>query len=257
MKVVILAGGKGSRLGGGVDAKPKPLVEVGGKPMLWHICKIFSAFGLNEFVICLGFKGDMIKEYFANYLLHNSDVTMDLETGVATYHREKSEAWKVTLIDTGLDTETGGRLRRVREYIKDDTFCMTYGDGVSDLDISALIDFHFGHKKSATVTAIQPPGRFGQFRLVDNRVTDFEEKPETGSNWINGGFFVLEPSVLDLIEDDSTLWERQPMSVLTDRNELMAYQHTGFWHCLDTMRDKHELETMWNGGNPAWKLWSD
>ena len=255
MKAVILAGGFGTRISEETHLKPKPLIEIGGMPILWHIMKIYSSYGINEFVICCGYKGYLIKEYFANYSLHMSDVTFDMEYDKIEIHQKFVEPWKVTLVDTGLDTMTGGRLKRVEKYIHDDTFCFTYGDGLSDINISKLIDFHKNKNKLATITAVQPPGRFGTLNLNRDTVKDFSEKTPGDGNWINGGFFVLEPKVLDYIKDNSTIWERQPLESLAKNDQLVAYRHTGFWQPLDTLRDKNQLEEMWNLRKAPWKVW--
>ena len=255
MKAVILAGGLGTRISEESHLKPKPMIEIGGKPILWHIMKSYSYYGINDFIICLGYKGYIIKEYFANYFLHMSDVTFDMARNRMEVHEQHAEPWKVTLIDTGQDTLTGGRLKRVRDYIGNGSFCFTYGDGVSDINISALIKFHRSHGKRATVTAIQPPGRYGSLNLQDTAVHSFQEKPAGDGAWINGGFFVLEPSVIDLIEGDQTSWESTPLNRLAEEGQLMAYQHTGFWQAMDTLRDKNQLEDLWRT-NPPWKVWS-
>ena len=255
MKVVILAGGLGTRISEETHLKPKPMIEIGGKPILWHIMKSYSSYGINEFVICCGYKGYMVKEYFANYFLHTSDVTFDMQNNTMDVHQKFAEPWKVTLIDTGLETMTGGRLKKVKNFVKDETFCFTYGDGVSDIDILKLIDFHKNNKTMATVTAIQPPGRFGTLDITENKITSFKEKPAGDGNWINGGFFVLEPAIFDYIEGDSTIWERTPLEKLAEEKELTAYKHTGFWQPLDTLRDKNYLEKLWDSGNTPWKNW--
>ena len=255
MKAVILAGGLGTRISEETSLKPKPLVEIGGMPILWHIMKIYSSYGINDFVICCGYKGYMIKEYFANYSLHMSDVTLDLKNDSKEIHHQTVEPWKITLVDTGLDTLTGGRLKRVKKFVDDDTFCFTYGDGVANIDISKLINFHKDKKKIATVTAVQPPGRFGKLEIKNNEVRTFNEKPVGDGNWINGGFFVLEPSVFDYIKDDSTIWEKVPLEKLTQQGSLSAYKHSGFWHSIDTLRDKNHLEELWKTQNAPWKIW--
>ena len=255
MKVVILAGGLGSRLSEETTVRPKPMVELGGKPVLWHIMKIYTHYGLTDFVICLGYKGYIIKEYFANYFLHMSDVTLDFRTNTTTVHQHSAEPWTVTLVDTGEKTQTAGRLARVREHLDDETFCMTYGDGLGSVDIAALLAFHRQHQTLATLTAVMPPGRFGVLDMTDEKINRFEEKPPSGDGWINGGFFVLEPPVLDLIEGDATLWEREPLETLASRNELAAYKHHGFWQPMDTLRDKLHLEALWNSGHAPWKVW--
>jgi glucose-1-phosphate cytidylyltransferase len=260
MKAVILAGGFGTRISEESGVRPKPMVEIGGKPILWHIMKIYSSHGINDFVICCGYKGHMIKEYFSNYFLHLSDVTFDLQKNEMEVHNKKSEPWKVTLIDTGENVMTGGRIKRVAEYIKDETFCLTYGDGVSDIDIKASIDFHKHQNAIVTLTAVQQPGRFGAFTLEseDSKITNFREKPKgDGRNnaWINGGFFIVEPKALDYIIDDQTVWEKEPLEGLAKTNKLAAYRHTGFWQPMDTLRDKNLLEDLWENGNSPWKTW--
>jgi len=255
MKTVILAGGLGTRISEESHLKPKPMIEIGGKPILWHIMKIYSHYGINDFVICLGYKGYVIKEYFANYFLHMSNVTFDMAQNKMEVHQRYAEPWRVTLIDTGTDTLTGGRLKRVREYVGDDTFCFTYGDGVTDLDIGAQLRFHREHGKLATVTAIQPPGRYGALNLNHAAVQNFQEKPAGDGAWINGGFFVLEPKVFDYIENDQTSWESTPLQALAEQGQLMAYQHSGFWQAMDTLRDKTQLEDMW-ASDPRWKVWA-
>ena len=257
MKVIILAGGYGTRISEESSVRPKPMVEIGDKPILWHIMKIYSCYGFNDFIICLGYKGYIIKEYFANYFLHRSDVTFDLKNNDMKVHQNGVEPWKVTLIDTGEKTMTGGRLKRVSDYIGNETFCMTYGDGVSDLNISNLIDFHKKQKTEATLTAVQPPGRFGAFTLSENngKITQFREKPKGDGAWINGGFFVLEPGVLEYIEGDSTVWELDPLKGLAHDGKLSAYKHNGFWQSMDSLRDKNVLEDLWQTGNPPWKIW--
>lgn len=255
MKCVILAGGLGTRLSEETVLKPKPMIEVGGKPILWHIMMLYSYYGVNEFVICLGYKGYVIKEYFANYFLHMSDVTFDMSSNRMEVHQNNAEPWRVTLVDTGEATQTGGRLRRVRPYLGDDAFCMTYGDGIGNVDISKVIEFHRGHGRLATVTATQPPGRFGALELDGDVVRSFSEKPHGDGAWINGGFFVLSPRVIDYIAGDETLWERDPIERLASEGELRAYFHDGFWQPMDTLRDKQNLESLWLGGRAPWKLW--
>ena len=255
MKVVILAGGFGTRLSEETDIKPKPMIEIGGKPILWHIMKIYSTYGFNDFVICLGYKGYVIKEYFANYFLHMSDVTIDLKNNQMEIHDVKAEPWKVTLVDTGLNTMTGGRIKRVQKYIGNDTFMLTYGDGVANINIKELLEFHKKHGKFATVTAVQPSGRFGALDLKDSQVKAFKEKPKGDGAWINGGFFVLEPQVFDYINGDETIWEREPLEDLAKDEQLMAYKHTGFWKPMDTLRDKRELQVLWESGEAPWKIW--
>jgi glucose-1-phosphate cytidylyltransferase len=257
MKAVILAGGFGTRLSEETGVRPKPMVEIGDKPILWHIMKIYSARGLNEFIICLGYKGYVIKEYFASYSLHMSDVTFDLRKNEACVHQNGTEPWVVTLVDTGEKTMTGGRLKRVKDYIGNETFCMTYGDGLTDLDVGSLIEFHKNQGTLATLTAVQPPGRFGAFSLErdQTRVATFKEKPQGDGAWINGGFFVLEPGVMDYIEGDTAVWEQMPMENLARDGKLSAYRHHGFWQNMDSLRDKMLLEGLWAGGNPPWKIW--
>lgn len=257
MKVVILAGGMGTRLSEETDLKPKPMAEIGTKPMLWHIMKIYSHYGFNDFVLCLCYKGYMIKEYFANYFLHQADVTIDMKKNCMDIHHCKAEPWKVTLVDTGLNTMTGGRIKRVQEYIGTKPFMLTYGDGVADVDLRRLIAFHEKSKGLATMTAIQNLGRFGAIDMgPGNKVKGFQEKPVGDGAWINGGFFVLEPEVFDYInEGDATVWERSPMEKLTKAGKMSAYMHKGFWKCMDTLRDKMELEKMWQSGSAPWKIW--
>lgn len=257
MKVVILAGGLGTRISEETQLKPKPMVEIGGKPILWHVMKIYSAHGVNNFIVCCGYKGYIIKEYFANYFLHMSDVTFDMSTNGMQVHQKHAEPWRVTLVDTGDDTLTGGRLKRVADYIKDDhEFCFTYGDGVADIDIGALIDFHKTHGKAATVTAVQPSGRYGALEIIEERVNGFVEKPKGDGGWINGGFFVLSPNCLDLIAGDQTSWERAPLERLASLDELRSFKHRGFWQPMDTLRDKSALEELWDSGNAPWKTWA-
>lgn len=253
MKAVILAGGLGTRLSEETTVKPKPMVEIGGKPILWHIMKLYSHYGINDFVICLGYKGYIIKEYFANYFLHQSDVTIDMATNSMEIHRRQAEPWRVTLVDTGDTSMTGGRIKRVREYI-DGTFCVTYGDGVSDLDIGSLINYHKESGKIATVTAVRPTARFGGLQFDGNIVSKFSEKPQEGEGWINGGFFVCEPQIFDYIDGDTTIFEREPLERLASERELSAYRHDGFWQCMDTIRDRQYLEECW-ADNPRWKVW--
>ena len=257
MKAVILAGGFGTRLAEETGVRPKPLVEIGDHPILWHIMKIYSAAGIDEFIICLGYKGYIIKEYFATYSLHMSDVTFDLRKNDMRVHQNGTEPWKVTLVDTGLETMTGGRLKRVKDYIGDETFCLTYGDGLTDLAIRKLIAFHQEHKTLSTLTAVQPPGRFGAFSLdsKQDKILTFREKPQGDGAWINGGFFVLEPGVIDYIEGDSTVWEREPMENLARDGMLAAYRHHGYWQNMDTLRDKNLLEELWQSGKAPWKIW--
>lgn len=256
MKAVILAGGLGTRISEETHLKPKPMIEIGGRPILWHIMKLYSAHGVNDFVICCGYKGYVIKEYFANYFLHMSDVTFDMSNNRMDVHQRNAEPWRVTLVDTGDNTATGGRLKRVAEYLKnEEVFCLTYGDGVGDVDISALVRFHHSHGRLATATAVSPPGRFGSFSIEGDRVTRFLEKPRGDGGSINGGFFVLSPKCLDLIESDQTPWESMPMVELAKRGELMAFNHHGFWQPMDTLREKELLESLWQSGNAPWKKW--
>ena len=255
MKAVILAGGWGMRLREQTVTKPKPMVEIGHKPILWHIMKIYSYYGINDFVICLGYKGHIIKDYFANYSMYESVVTFDMSDSSMDVHRNTSEPWRVTLVDTGLYTKTAGRLRKIRNYVDDSDFCMTYGDGVGDIDIGNVIAFHKSHGKSATVTAVRPPARFGALLIENGEVINFHEKPINDGGWINGGFFVLKPEVLDLDITDDMPWEDYPMKHLTKSNQLMAYQHDGFWQPMDTLRDMEYLEELWQSGEAPWKLW--
>jgi glucose-1-phosphate cytidylyltransferase len=254
MKAVILAGGLGTRISEESVIRPKPMIEIGGKPILWHILKMYSAHGIHDFVICCGYKGYLIKEYFANYFLHMSDVTIDLSQNSIEVHQKKAEPWKITLVDTGEHTQTGGRIKRIADYVQED-FCMTYGDGVGSVDIGAAIDFHRKHGKMATMTAVQPPGRFGALEFDGTNIKSFIEKPQGDGGWINGGFFVLNPKVINLIEGDETLWEKQPLERLAKRGELEAYFHHGFWQPMDTLRDKNHLEELWASGKAPWKLW--
>ena len=256
LKAVILAGGYGTRIHETTEVRPKPMIEIGGKPILWHIMKIYSTFGIHEFVICCGYRGYVIKEYFANYFLHMSDVTFDMVDNRMEVHERKAEPWRVTLVDTGEETLTGGRLKRVREHLIDEeAFCFTYGDGVGDIDIGALIAFHSDHGKLATVTAVRPPGRFGALMLDDGNVSEFLEKPLGDGGWINGGFFVLSPKVLDYVAGDTTAWEGEPLTKLAKEGQLQAYEHGRFWQAMDTVRDKHKLEELWDSGVPPWRLW--
>jgi glucose-1-phosphate cytidylyltransferase len=256
MKLVILAGGLGTRISEETHLKPKPMIEIGGRPILWHIMKVYSAHGVNDFVICCGYRGYVIKEYFANYFLHMSDVTFDMANNQMEVHQRNAEPWKVTLVDTGDDTLTGGRLKRVAAYVEgEESFCFTYGDGVADVDISRSIAFHQQHGKLATVTAVQPPGRYGALQLNDFQVSGFTEKPPGDGGLINGGFFVLSPKCLDLIEGDASNWEGAPLIHLAAKGELMAFEHKGFWQPMDTLRDKNQLEDLWQSGNAPWKIW--
>lgn len=256
MKAVILAGGFGTRISEESHLKPKPMIEIGGRPILWHIMKMYSHYGINDFVICLGYRGYVIKEYFANYFLHQADITMDLRDNSLEVLQRKAEPWRVTMIDTGAESMTGGRLKRVRDYVGDDTFCFTYGDGVSDLPIDEVIAQHKKHGKHATVTAVQPPGRFGVLDIgAEGNVQTFQEKPRAGGAWINGGFFVLEPAVFDYIDGDATHWELDPMQRLVAEGQMHAYRYEGFWQAMDTLREKNTLEQMWQSGNAPWKVW--
>ena len=256
MKAVILAGGLGTRISEETDLKPKPMITIGGMPILWHIMKMYSHYGINEFIVCCGYKGYVIKEYFANYFLHMSDVTFDMSENRMTVHNQKAEPWKVTLVDTGDDTMTGGRLKRVASYLQDDnTFCLTYGDGLSDVNISELIAFHKTQQVKATVTAVLPPGRFGALDVTGNRVNSFREKPQGDGANVNGGFFVLSKKVIDYISGDKTIWERGPIERLAKEGELAAFQHAGFWQPMDTLRDKVHLEELWKTGKAPWKVW--
>ena len=256
MKAVILAGGFGTRISEETAVRPKPMIDIGGKPILWHILKLYSHHGINDFVVCLGYRGYLIKEYFANYFLHMSDVTIDLRSNSLEVHHKHAEPWRVTLVDTGEATQTGGRLKRVADYLDDEAFCFTYGDGLADVDVTRTIAFHRARNRLATVCAVQPPGRFGALDIEGNRITRFQEKPSGDGTWINGGFFVLQPQVLDFIDGDTSIWERGPMETLAQRGELSAYTHTGFWQPMDTLRDKIKLEELWQSGNAPWKVWS-
>ena len=257
MKAVILAGGLGTRLSEETAVRPKPMVEIGGKPILWHIMKIYSAHNINEFIVCCGYKGYFIKEFFSNYFLHTSDVTFDVQNNQVEFHHSNAEPWKVTLVDTGDSTMTGGRIKRVKEYIGGETFCLTYGDGVTDLNIGQLLAFHKSQRTLATLTAVQPPGRFGAFSLPEKetRIHSFREKLKGDGAWINGGYFVLEPQVIDYIRDDSTVWEQEPMRDLAEEGMLSAFQHHGYWQNMDTLHDKNILEEIWQSGKAPWKLW--
>ena len=255
MKAVILAGGYGTRISEETHLRPKPMVEIGGRPVLWHIMKTYSHYGINEFIICLGYKGYVIKEYFANYFLHMSDVTIDFNDNSMEVHNNKAEPWKVTLVDTGQSTMTGGRLKRVKDYVGDDDFCFTYGDGVSDVNIQSLIEFHQSNKRLVTLTATQPPGRFGTLDIEKNKIIRFEEKPESGAGWINGGYFVMSPKVLDLITDDETVWEQEPLEHLVKEGQVSSFIHNGFWQSMGTLRDKNYLDGLWKDGKAPWKIW--
>ena len=258
MKTVILAGGYGTRISEESTVRPKPMVEIGSKPILWHIMKIFSCYGINDFIICCGYKAFIIKEYFANYFLHRSDVSFDLQNNKMEILHNDVEPWKVTLIDTGEKTMTGGRLKRVKKYLDNETFCMTYGDGVSDVRIDQLIEFHRQQKTLATLTAVQPPGRFGAFNLEkeQNKIPSFKEKPQGDGAWVNGGFFVLEPLIFEYIEGDATVWEQEPLEMLAKQHNLAAYRHQGFWQPMDTLRDKNFLDQLWLNGSAPWKVWN-
>jgi glucose-1-phosphate cytidylyltransferase len=255
MKAVILAGGLGTRLAEETSTRPKPMIEIGGKPVLWHIMKLYSFHGINEFIICLGYKGYIIKEYFANYFLHMSDVTFNMRDNKMKVHQNSAEPWTVTLVDTGNDTMTGGRLKRVSGYIGAEDFCFTYGDGLSDVDIGRLLEFHHSNDSLATMTAVQPPGRFGSLDVKHSKIVGFKEKPQGDGAWVNGGFFVLSPEVLDYIEGDQTIWERGPIERLAQEGLLSAFNHKGFWQPMDTLRDKIHLEKLWDSGNAPWKVW--
>ena len=256
MKAVILAGGLGTRISEETHLKPKPMIEIGGRPMLWHLMKIYSGHGINDFVICCGYKGYLVKEYFANYFLHMSDVTFDMKNNTMDVHQKNAEPWKVTLVDTGEDTLTGGRLKRVKDYVSDqEAFCFTYGDGLANVDITGLIDFHRSQKKLATITAVQPPGRYGSVDIQNNLVSRFVEKPKGDGGWINGGFFVLSPKCIDYIEGDQSSWEGEPLERLAKEAELGAYMHNGFWQPMDTLREKNLLEALWVSGQAPWKNW--
>ena len=255
MKAVILAGGLGTRISEETALKPKPMVEIGGKPILWHVMKIYSAFGINDFIICLGYKGYMIKEYFANYFLHMSDVTIDMTQNKMEVLQNSAEPWRITMVDTGESTMTGGRLKKVRQYLGDEDFCFTYGDGVANVNIDSLIQFHKAQGTLATLTAIQPPGRFGALNMDHHKITSFMEKPQGDGGWVNGGFFVLSPQVIDYIAGDAAAWEREPMERLAAEGQMSAYLHQGFWQPMDTLRDKNHLEELWASGAAPWKVW--
>ena len=255
MKAVILAGGQGTRISEESQFKPKPMVEIGGKPILWHIMKIYSHYGIHDFIICLGYKGYIIKEYFANYFLHMSDVTFDIANNKMEVHQHTAEPWKVTLVNTGDQTMTGGRLKQVAPYLDDEPFCFTYGDGVTDADIGALIQFHEQQGTLATVTAVQPPGRFGSLNMTGDKIDSFEEKPPGDGSWVNGGFFVLSPKVLEYIQSDTTVWEKEPLQKLAREGQMAAFVHRGFWQPMDTLRDRIHLEELWDSGQAPWKVW--
>jgi glucose-1-phosphate cytidylyltransferase len=257
MQVVLLAGGLGTRISEETLLRPKPMIEIGGQPILWHIMKLYSHHGINDFIVCLGYKSYVVKDYFVNYVLHRADVTVDMQSHNFTYHRHAAEPWRVTLVDTGQETMTGGRLKRVRSYLKsDEPFCMTYGDGVSDVDIKGLIEFHRAHGLLATLTAVKPPGRYGATKINNEKVVEFMEKPAGDGGYINGGFFVLQPSVIDRIADDATPWESEPLQKLAADGQLAAYRHNGFWHAMDTLRDKNYLEQVWQSGRAPWMVWT-
>ena len=255
MKCVILAGGLGTRISEESHLRPKPMIEIGGRPIIWHIMKIYSSYGINEFIVCLGYKGYVIKEYFTNYFLHMSDITIDIKHNKLEVHQKGAEPWRVTLIDTGEDTQTGGRLKRVASYLENEDFCFTYGDGLANINIAELIAFHKSNKLKATMTAVQPPGRFGALVLRDRLITSFQEKPKGDGGWINGGFFVLSPNVINYIGDDTSVWEREPLEGLASDGQLAAFFHEGFWQPMDTLRDKGQLEELWASGTPPWKSW--
>ena len=255
MKAVILAGGFGTRISEETNLKPKPMIEIGGMPLLWHIMKTYSFYGINDFVICCGYKGYVIKEYFANYFLHMSDVTFDMNQNSMEVHKKSAEPWKVTLVDTGLDTMTGGRLNRVKKYVENETFCFTYGDGLSDISIKNLLEFHKNQGTTCTVSAVQPPGRFGALNIEKNKITEFKEKPMGDGSWINGGYFVLESGVFDYLKNDQTIWEREPLETLAKKSQLSAYRHDGFWNAIDTLRDKNHMEELWSNNQAPWKVW--
>ena len=255
MKTVILAGGRGTRLAEETVVRPKPMVDIGAMPILWHIMKLYSHYGLNDFILCLGYKGYLIKEFFVNYYLHMSDLTVDLAANSIDVHQNAAEPWRVALVETGEETMTGGRMKRVADYLDDEPFCMTYGDGLADVDIGKLIAFHNAHGKLATVTAVRPPGRYGDLTLADDTVTNFDEKPPGDGGWVSGGFFVLSPKVIDYIDADQTHWEREPLSKITREGQLVAYRHDGFWGAMDTLRDKMQLEDMWQAGVAPWRVW--
>jgi glucose-1-phosphate cytidylyltransferase len=254
-KVVILAGGLGTRIMEESEIRPKPMIEIGGRPIIWHIMKIYSTFGLNDFIVCLGYKGYVLKEFFANYNLHMSDITFDIGNNTSTVHSVRAEPWKVSLIDTGIQSMTGGRLKRIKEFLGSDTFCMTYGDGLADINLDNLLAFHNSHGRLATITAVQPSGRFGALNIANGVVRKFIEKPLGDGSWINGGFFVLSRRVLDYIEGDETVWEKGPMERLAREGQLMAYEHNGFWYAMDTLRDKRHLEELWASGRAPWHIW--
>lgn len=256
MKAVILAGGMGTRIAEETHLKPKPMIEIGGKPILWHVMKIYSYYGIHDFVVCCGYKGYLIKEYFAHYFLHMSDVTIDMNNNSMEVHEQHADPWKITLVDTGENTMTGGRLKRVKKFVEGETFCFTYGDGVSNVNVARLIAYHRQKSVWATLTAVQPPGRFGAVDVNEGKITRFQEKPQGECGWINGGFFVLEPNIFELIEDDATFWEKEPMELLAQMGQLAAFCHNGFWQPMDTLRDKIKLEELWESGKAPWKVWN-
>jgi len=255
MKAVILAGGFGTRISEETNLKPKPMVEIGGMPILWHIMKIYSAHGINEFVICCGYKGYVVKEYFANYFLHMSDVTFDMKNNKMQVNQKFAEPWKVTLVDTGLNTMTGGRLKKIKKYLDNETFCFTYGDGLVNIDLKKLIKFHKNNKSFVTLTAVQPPGKYGALNLKKERVVKFQEKPAGDGSWINGGFFVLEPEIFDYLRGESTVWEKEPLEKMAQQNKVCAFKHNGFWYAVDTLRDKNYLQSLWDSNKAPWKIW--
>ena len=257
MKVVILAGGLGTRLSEETVVKPKPMVEIGEYPIMWHIMKIYSHYGYNDFIVCLGYKGYIIKEYFVNYYLHNSDFTLRLKNNEIRYENSNVENWAITLVDTGLNTQIGGRIKRIEKYVEGETFMVTYGDGLSNINVSELVKFHKNNKKMTTITAVMPPGRFGALKIDGNIVTKVTEKPKGDNSWINGGFFVLEPAIFDFIKGDDTIWEREPLETIAKKGELAAFKHKGFWHAMDTLRDRNELNDLWKSGTAPWKVWND
>lgn len=255
MKVVILAGGIGSRISEESVVRPKPLIEIGGMPIIWHIMKIYSSYGFKDFIICCGYKGYLIKEFFSNYFLHSSDLTIDLENDKIIYHEKKKESWKITLVDTGENTSTGGRIKKIKKFITEENFCLTYGDGVSAVNIKKLVNFHIKNKKKATLIAVKPKGRFGLLKLKGNKVEEFLEKPLGDGGWVNGGFFVLNKDIFKYISSEKTIWEREPLEELSKKNQLMSYKFNGFWYAMDTLKDKNYLENLWSSGKAPWKLW--
>ena len=255
MKVVILAGGIGSRISEESVVRPKPLIEIGGMPIIWHIMKIYSSYGFKDFIICCGYKGYLIKEFFSNYFLHSSDLTIDLENDKIIYHQKKKESWKITLVDTGENTSTGGRIKKIKKFITEENFCLTYGDGVSAVNIKKLVNFHIKNKKKATLIAVKPQGRFGSLKLKGNKVEQFLEKPLGDGGWVNGGFFVLNKNIFDYIRSEKTIWEREPLERLSKNNQLISYKFNGFWYAMDTLKDKNYLENLWSSGKAPWKIW--